>query len=495
MIIWGVNAMNHDASVTVVHAGTREILFAGHAERYSRVKNNIHLNKELLADAMLVGGYPDLVVWFENPWGRSLRCLRSGQFNQVFEMSPKKYMKSFGILAPIKYSNHHASHAAGGYFTSGFDSAAVLVIDAIGEMSTASIWHGKGKDLKHVWSLKYPHSVGLFYSAITDVCGLKANEEEYILMGMAAYGDPDEAQKIASYIFETYHQGKNEIYQSFNFHQGVRHDEVLNSYLATEQGKYTLAMAAQRISEFFIRKLMMKAYQLVPSENLVYSGGVALNCVANANVKHQFKSMWIMPNPGDAGNSLGAAANYIRKPLKWEGPFLGHNIIRPFDVDAVVEHLATVGLCGVATGRAEFGPRALGNRSLLADPRRPDMKDRVNEIKHRQKFRPFAPAVLAEHATACFKFPDGVTSAPYMQYVVDVIEPEKWPAIAHFDNTARVQTVDQESPILRAILEKWYAKTGCPILLNTSLNIKGEPLVNSIEDAERWEKKYDVRVF
>ena len=494
MIVWGVNANNHDASISVVDAETKEILFAGHAERYSRIKNDCDLNTGLIKDALL-WGYPDRVVWFENPWGRKLRYLKSGQYDLLGEKSPRSYMRSSGIDAPMSYSNHHASHAAGGYFTSGFSDAAIVVIDAIGETTTASIWEGRGNHLNRKWELKYPQSVGLFYSAITDLVGLKPNEEEYILMGMAAYGNSEQAADIAKYIFNAYHKAHTGIWQSYNFHQGVRHDEVLNAYNTTDEGKYTLALAAQRVTEFFIRQIMMKASTLVNSNNLVYSGGVALNCVANSHVKHQFKNVWIMPNPGDAGNSLGAAAWSIGEQLQWEGPFLGHNIIREFNTTEIVEHLATVGLCGVAHGRAEFGPRALGNRSLLADPRRPDMKDRVNQIKHRQMFRPFAPAVLEEHASKCFVFPMGTTSAPYMQYVVDVISPKKYPAISHFDNTARVQTVGAEAPILREILEKWYARTGCPMLLNTSLNIKGEPLVNTIEDAIRWEKKYDVRVF
>ena len=494
MILWGVNAMNHDASITVVDTNTKGILFAGHAERYSRVKNDLDLNDALVEDA-LKHGQPDKIAWFENPWGRRLRYIKSGQWKLLGEKMPAAYMKQFGIEAPVWYSDHHASHAAGGYFTSGFDDAAILVIDAIGEVTTASIWEGRGNKIKKKWDLRYPHSLGLFYSAITHLVGLKPNEEEYILMGMAAYGDSEQAESLAQYMMMEYFKSPDSLQQTFNFHKGIRHDDVLNAAAASEGGRFALALAAQRIAEHYIGMLMDQASDLVDSPNLVYSGGVALNCVANSVCNSYFSKMWIMPNPGDAGNSLGACANYVREQLVWRGPFLGHNIDRPFDVDAVVDHLMTVGICGVATGRAEFGPRALGNRSLLADPRRPDMKDRVNEIKHRQKFRPFAPAVLSEHAHDVFTFPLGVESAPYMQYVVDVNEPEKYPAISHKDNTARVQTVDDESPILRAILQRWYEKTGCPVLLNTSLNIKGEPLVNSIEDAERWEKKYNVRVF
>lgn len=496
MIIWGINANNHDASIAVVGTGGRQILFAGHAERYSRIKNDPDLNQGLIRDALKSGlGDPNHIVWFENPWGRKLRCLRSGQWDQLNEISPRKYLERYGLYAPISYADHHGSHAAGGYYTSGFTDAAILVIDAIGEMTTASIWEGRGFRIKRKWQLKYPNSVGLFYSAITQLCGLKPNEEEYILMGMAAYGDSDAASDIASYIISTYYRGTNEIQQSFNFHRGVQHDETLNALASTESGKFALALAAQRIVTTHIQRLVAQAYRTVDSENLVYSGGVALNCVANSEALNAFKNVWIMPNPGDGGNSLGAAAYYLKKPLSWKGPFLGHNINDVLRDDLIVEELLTTGICGVANGRAEFGPRALGNRSLLADPRRADMKDRVNEVKHREKFRPFAPAVLFEKANECFEFPSGIDSSPYMQYVARVRNPELWPAIAHIDNTARVQTVDSEASNLRKILELWYKETGCPMLLNTSLNIKGEPLVNTKDDAIRWQTKYGIKVF
>lgn len=496
MIIWGVNAMNHDASISVIDSYSKEILFAGHAERYSRVKNDPELNEGLINDAMKFGK-PDKIVWYENPWGRRLRYLKSGQYKQLLEKSPKKYMREhLDCKCPIVYSDHHGSHAAGGYYTSNFDDAAILVVDAIGEISTASIWEGRGNSIVKKWELKYPNSVGLFYSAMTDLVGLKPNEEEYILMGMAAYGDPILAKDIVEYITTVYfNSNKNIINQSFNFHRGVRFDTTLKGLAFTEIGRFSLAMAAQQIVEAHVGRLMFKAARLVDSRNLVYSGGVALNCVANSFVAKTFENMWIMPNPGDAGNSLGAAALRLGRHLNWRGPFLGHNIERELDIDEVISELLTAGVCGIANGRAEFGPRALGNRSLLADPRRHDMKDKVNEIKHRQKFRPFAPAVLAEHAADYFEFPDRVSSAPYMQYVVKVRRPEELPAIAHVDDTARVQTVDAEAPILRSILERWYEKTGCPVLLNTSLNIKGEPLVNTAEDAKRWQAKYNVKVF
>lgn len=484
--------MNHDASISVVDSDTGSILFAGHAERYSRIKNDPNLNEGLIADACQVGK-PDIIVWYENPYGRKIRNLLSGDFESFFTWeSPQKYLKAYGIDAPVKYSNHHASHAAGGFYTSGFNDAAILVVDAIGEMSTASIWHARGEKLTKKWSLNYPHSVGLFYSAITDLVGLKPNEEEYILMGMAAYSKHNYI--LTDYVLNTFFKDDLCLKQRFNFHRGVRGDSFLQYVASTEQGKYDLAGMAQEIVEMCVQRLVDMTEDFVDSENLVYSGGVALNCVANEKIQHNYKNVWILPNPGDAGNSLGAIANYLRKPLKWNGPFLGYEIKKALDVDAIVEELLTTGICGVAHGRAEFGPRAFGNRSLLADPRRPDIKDKVNSIKRRQKFRPFAPAVLSRFANEYFYLDDTSKDAKYMQYAVPVIV-DNLPAITHADGTARVQVVSDEATTLNQILEAWYVKTGCPVLLNTSLNIKGEPLVNTWEDAVRWQNCYNVKVF
>jgi carbamoyltransferase len=497
MIIWGVNADNHDASIAVVDDSSLEILFAGHAERYSRIKNDSQLNHDMVADALQYG-YPGLVVWFENPWGRRARYLRTGQYDRLKEAFPKEYMKQFGIHSPIEYSDHHASHAAGGFYTSGVDEAVCVVIDAIGELTTASIWHATGYKLKKLWSLKYPHSLGLFYSAVTDLVGLKPNEEEYILMGMAAYGDEEMAGTIEARFIDDFYGHSNTLKQAVNFHKGMRHESYYSHIAQTEQGKYDLACAAQSLITHQILRVIEKAMDMTGCDNIVYSGGVALNCLANAFVAEDMGGLidkfWIMPNPGDAGNSLGAVANHLRQQLKWRGAMLGYDIKRTPDPDDIVKELLKTGICGVASGKAEFGPRALGNRSLLGDPRSDVMKDRVNEIKKRQKFRPFAPAVLDRFKQDHFNFPGTITSTPYMQFVCDV-ETKELPAITHFDGTARVQTVDQESPLLEAVLERWYEKTGCPVLLNTSLNIKGEPLVNSIRDGERFAAKYGVKVF
>jgi carbamoyltransferase len=221
-------------------------------------------------------------------------------------------------------------------------------------------------------------------------------------------------------------------------------------------------------------------------------GGCALNCKANSQIKNHWDNVWIMPNPGDAGSAIGAVLAHYKQPVEWPGPYLGFNINRPYPVDSLIRELKRSGIAGVANGRAEFGPRALGNRSLLADPRGPTIKHRVNEIKRRQQFRPFAPVILAEFAEEYFSGP--VSS--YMQYTAVCKFPDQFPAIVHRDGTSRVQTVSAaDNSGLRQLLEQWYAETGCPMLLNTSLNIKGRPMVNTWEDGQKFARYYNVNVY
>jgi carbamoyltransferase len=257
---------------------------------------------------------------------------------------------------------------------------------------------------------------------------------------------------------------------------------------------YDIASSSQALVEVLIINVIEKAYKLGRSKNLVYGGGVALNCSANRLLGNFYSNIWIMPNPGDAGSSLGAAALGYRYKINWTDAFLGHNIQGDYPVDAVIKELCTNKMVGVASGRAEFGPRALGNRSLLADPRGFDIKDKVNEIKRRQKFRPFAPVILEELVDTYFDMPSGWNNSRYMQSVARCRLPDLFPAIVHHDGTSRVQTVPKDGSGIRSLLEKWYALTGCPMLLNTSLNIRGEPMVNNREDADRFELLYNVLV-
>ena len=490
MKILGISAGFHDAAVTVIDNGN--ILFAGHSERYSKVKNDANICSALLKDA--VNGAVDHVAYYERPWLKQLRQWYAGQgiewdkvtLKQVLQQQVPEVMLS----APdTSTHNHHACHAAAGFQTSPYDRATVVVIDAVGEFDTITIWAAEYDKMGHatykkLWAQRYPHSIGLFYSAATSSVGLRPLDEEYILMGMAAYGDATQAIGMQSLVKDT-----DEIQFCDNLHTGID-----RKYLQ-DLTDYDIAAGAQAIAERLIMSVMRRARDFNFSTNLVYMGGVALNCSANRNLGKYFDNIWIMPCPSDAGSSLGAAALAYRKQIHWTNAYLGHNIPGRYPVGDIIAGLLRDKIVGVASGRAEFGPRALGNRSLLADPRGPDIKARVNEIKRRQQFRPFAPVILEEHVDMYFDMPHGFPDSRYMQVIARCRHPHIFPAIVHYDGTSRVQTVPRDGSGIRQLLESWYAKTGCPMLLNTSLNIRGEPMVNDRADADRFEQLYGVTVY
>ena len=496
--ILGISAGYHDAAVSLI-SPAGEILFAGHSERYSKKKNDADLHSALLDEIDF--GAVDTIAYYEKPWKKQLRQWYSGQGIEWNKFTTRRvldqqlnfddYYDELEYLDTIKLKsyNHHVSHAAAGFQTSPYDRATVVVIDAIGEWDTISIWaaeyNGRGRArYRRLWRQTYPHSIGLFYSAITGRVGLRPLDEEYITMGMAAWGRPqcldalrlslvDDVEKL------TFRQ---------NLHTGIGKDFLPD---ATNED---LAASAQALVEQLIESVMMRARDFGWSQNLVYMGGVALNCLANRNLGDYFDNVWIMPNPGDAGSSLGAAALAYGGRINWNNAYLGHNIPGAYPVSDIMYQLLVKQIVGVASGRAEFGPRALGNRSLLADPRGKEIKEKVNDIKRRQQFRPFAPVILEELANNYFDMPSSWSDSRYMQIVARCRVPELFPAIVHHDGTSRVQTVPRDGSGIRQLLEAWYNQTGCPMLLNTSLNIRGEPMVNDRADADRFEKLYNVKV-
>ena len=489
MNILGISAGFHDAAATVI-SPEGEVLFAGHSERYSKRKNDENFCQGLLDEILPYG--PDIVAYYERPWNKQLRQLYSGQGIEWDKLTTRQILQKQlgGQIEPERtYSfNHHLSHAAAGFQTSIFNRATVVVIDAIGEWDTISIWgaeyvNGKATYTK-LWGQKYPHSIGLFYSAITQRVGLKPNEDEYILMGMAAYGAKSVAPAMMSRLIN--HEYNIEFTQ--NLHLGLG-DEYFDSFSDMD-----LAASAQVLAEDLILNVMVRAKKFKWSDNLVYMGGVALNCSANRRLGSYFNDIWIMPCPGDAGSSLGAAALAFGRRVNWRDSYLGHLIPGVYPVNQLLDRLLSDKIVGVASGRAEFGPRALGNRSLLADPRGSEIKEKVNEIKRRQQFRPFAPVILEELADMYFDMPRGFGHSRYMQTIARCRLPELFPAIVHHDGTSRVQTVPKDGSGIRELLEKWYVMTGCPMLLNTSLNIRGEPMVNDRRDADRFENLYGVKV-
>jgi carbamoyltransferase len=481
--ILGISAGYHDAAAAVIN-NRGDILFAGHSERYSKVKNSSVLDNDLISE--LCQWQYDTVAFYERPWMHNIQQLYSGQ-NLLGPWTTRGVLNQHlgawyqrPAEREVSYP-HHLSHAAAGFQTSPYDQATVVVIDAIGELDTISIYGAKYDSTgtaiyKRLWRQRYPRSIGLFYSAITQRIGLHPLDEEYITMGMAAYGQPRYVEECCALLQDNLHIGIDT-----NFLSKATNEDI--------------AASAQVLTEQLIYNIMRYAKNLDWSSNLVYMGGVALNCLANRNLGDYFENIWIMPCPGDAGSSLGAAALAYGKRINWRNAYLGHEIPGDYPVGAIVDSLQRDRICGVASGRAEFGPRALGNRSLLADPRGLDIKDRVNAIKRRQKFRPFAPVILAEHVDEFFDMPRGWSDASYMQIVAQCRRPDLYPAICHVDGSSRVQTVAKGSDSgIRRLLEKWHELTGCPMLLNTSLNIRGEPMVNDRADADRFEQKYGVKV-
>ena len=492
----GISAGFHDAAVTLLD-DRGNILFAGHSERYNKHKHTKHLCMDIVNDALSYATSCDVEThYYERPLLKYLRQLRSGEKPVLANLSAReiigtRYMHQIedGRKKKIHTHGHHLSHAAAGFQTSPYDDATVVVIDAIGEFDTVSIYNayydknGIAK-YKKLWGQSYPDSIGLFYSAMTKRVGLRPLDEEYILMGMAAYGSTTSLKEMSNALVKSF---KNITFKD-NLHTGVPDDFIQGA------DDMDIAHSAQLIVEQLITSVISKAKSLSNSKNLVYGGGVALNCLANRLLGEFYDNIWIMPNPGDAGSSLGAACLGYGKRVNWTNAYLGHNIPGDYPVNQLLDHLNTTSIVGVASGRAEFGPRALGHRSLLADPRGQEIKDKVNEIKRRQKFRPFAPVILEEYADMYFDMPRGFSNSRYMQVIARCRHTQLFPAIVHRDGTSRVQTVPKDGSGIRELLEKWYVLTGCPMLLNTSLNIRGEPMVNNREDADRFEKLYNVTV-
>ena len=492
----GISSGFHDAAISVID-DNGNILFAGHSERYSKHKHDKHLCVDIVKDALAHTTSRDIEVhYYERPVMKYLRQLRSGEKPALSNLFVKDIIGE-GLLhtitdgrgGKVHTHNHHLSHAAAGFQTSPYDDATVVVIDAIGEFDTISIynaWYDKNGVAKYkkLWGQTYPDSIGLFYSAMTQRVGLRPLDEEYILMGMAAYGNDKPLEKMSNSLVRSF----KDIRFKDNLHIGVPDDFLEGA------DDMSIATSAQLIVEELIKNVISKAKSLGGSKNLVYGGGVALNCLANRLLGEFYDNIWIIPNPGDAGSSLGASCLGYGKRVNWTNAFLGYDIPGNYPANRIIDCLVTDKIVGVASGRAEFGPRALGNRSLLADPRGKEIKDKVNEIKRRQKFRPFAPVILEERADMYFDMPRGFSDSRYMQVIARCRHPHIFPAIVHADGTSRVQTVPKDGSGIRELLEKWYVLTGCPMLLNTSLNIRGEPMVNDRKDADRFELMYNVKV-
>ncbi len=450
-------------------------------------------------------------------------------------------------IPPIFCTDHHLSHAASAFYPSPYDEAAILCIDGVGEFETMSVWHGKENQITKIYDIKYPHSLGLLYSAFTYYTGFKVNSGEYKLMGLAPYGRPIYAELIKENLIKinedgnfslnlkyfSYQNGKTMINHHF---EKLFNHETRKPESEISQHEMDIASSIQVVFNETILKLINKIHSDLKIPNLCMAGGVALNCVANGYIAEHgpFKNIWVQPAAGDAGGSVGAAYllwhDYLKNKRKlnhnsdsMKGAYLGPEFTddqietyltsvnaqyKKISLDELTKKTASLlaknNVIGWFQDKMEFGPRALGNRSILGDPRSPSMQSIMNlKIKYRESFRPFAPSILAEHAYDYFAL---TYSSPYMLFVSKVneahhikIENEQKdlfgidllalprstiPAVTHVDYSARIQTVHSETnPKYYKLIKEFHAITGCPVIVNTSFNVRGEPIVYSPQNA------------
>jgi carbamoyltransferase len=495
----GFSEYYHDAAISIINEdGTVE--FASQAERFSKKKNDSIIPESLwdyVNDNDHVSFYEDfdLREKYREPYrGKKGKELHGDSVRSHVEIPIGE------SLVYDTFHEHHISHCATAFYTRPWEDkedTVMVSIDGAGEYQTAVIYDHNFNLIKE-WH--YPKSIGLVYTSATKTLGLRPLEDEYVVMGLSSYGTapsemvqwlidwweetPDVAAAVAgNTLLDSPDAVEGEGFQKMRF----RLIEFREQYEDAD-----FAAGIQKFAEYGIMQIMNIARQ--HGNKLVYSGGCAQNVVINSMIHELFDGqVHIAVAPTDAGSSLGTAAMTWAKEtgkdqLCWS-PYSGYNIDREVNVQEVVDHLLEHKVCGLANGKAEFGPRALGNRSLIADVRY-DVKDTVNTIKRRQKYRPFAPAILEEHAEEYFSGPMN----EYMQYTSIAKHP--YTSVTHVDGTARVQIVKKDCPsIFRKVIEEYYARTGVPMLLNTSLNIRGRPMVNDEHDAELWEQKYGVKVF
>lgn len=534
MNIIGISALFHDAACCVLRDG--RLVAAAEEERFSRDKHDASIPwrsfRYCLREARLDISDIDCIAYYENPThklGRQLWMglprLPLGANDPVSRLDAKRAERQIrrilGYEGPIDVLGHHLSHASSAYHYSGFPDAAILTVDGVGEWTTTSYAAAQGTSIDLLEEVAFPHSLGLLYSAITDYLGFEVNEGEYKVMGLAPYGQPlylDQLRKLV----RSEEGGQYELdLDYFRFDLSERmYSEKLVSLLGREGREAEseiepfhthVASSLQKVLEELLLEKVRYLHGEVGSDNLCLAGGVALNCVANGRIAREgpFERLFVQPAAGDAGGALGAAAAaYVQRTGRPLRERLTHAYLGPgFESDeiaslvssvsadaidfrgkeaelvsAVADRLAAGKIVGFFQGRMEFGPRALGARSILADPRDPTMRDRINAlVKKREAFRPFAPAVLESAMKDHFELEE---PSPFMLQTCQVRSPLDLPAITHVDGSARVQTVsDAESPRFAALLREFDRRTGCPILLNTSFNVRGEPIVCTPEDA------------
>ncbi len=571
--VLGISGFYHDSAAALVDG--ENILAAAQEERFTRKKHDPQFPTNAIEFCLESQGLKvtdlDAVVFYDKPFLTFERLLETYLsyvpvgFPSFIKAMPvwiqeKLFLKSVIKKKLAKHSNlktselpellfneHHRSHAASTFFTSPYEKSAVLCLDGVGEWATTSAWLGEGNQLKDLWQINFPHSLGLLYSAFTYYCGFKVNSGEYKLMGLAPYGNPKYVDTIKENLIDIKDDGSFRLNLSFfNFMVGLRmtskkFHKLFNREPRPAESQVTqfdmdLAASIQVVTEEIVIKLARTITKETGTKNLCLAGGVALNCVANGKLlKEDFlDGLYIQPAAGDAGGALGAALSYVyeykkiprtlKTPDNMKGAYLGP-AFKSEDVEhflkttpakyhhigedickETAKHLASEKVVGWFQGAMEFGPRALGNRSILGDPRSSEMQKTMNlKIKYRESFRPFAPSILKEKTSEFFDLKD---ESPYMLLVAPVAEskreslPDNYdelfgleklntkrsqiPAITHVDFSARVQSVSKDTnPRYYELISEFNAITGCPLVVNTSFNVRGEPIVCTPEDAYR----------
>jgi len=475
----GISDYFHDAAIAFIDE-EGNIEFAAESERYSKRKNEPSLHK-YLSDMIRP---TDHITFYEDI---DLRDQRAADML----LGPKKRYEKRYIYTDFHL--HHESHIFSSFYTRPWESVedtVMLSIDGYGEYQSAVIYD-------HNFTMKketlFPFSIGAMYASATLALGLKPLEEEYIVMGMAAYGNPSYVNEVGTIISEYVEKAERTIKSLMpNSIEDLRAVIINQFQELISKNKYDFAASMQKWTENEIIKLAKEARKY--GSKLCYSGGVAQNIVANSLIRDLFDDMWIAVNPADGGSAIGAAArtwalNNNKTRINWKGPYLGYNERSNVNPKVVAKYLHDRHYCGVINGPAEFGPRALGNRSLLGNPIY-DVKDTVNKVKRRQPFRPFAPAIMEEFVDEYF---EGHMNE-YMQFTS--MAKHDYKSVTHVDGSARVQIVRKDcSSVLRPILEEFYELSGVPMLLNTSLNVRGKPICNDKYDAKLFEVSNNVRVF
>jgi carbamoyltransferase len=570
MNILGISCYFHDAAAALLRDG--QLVAAAEEERFTRKKHDYEFPQHAIDFCLRSGGLRaadlDYVAFFEKPFVKFERLLLSSmqtfpRSHRVFReamvnwLGDKLWVKSLiqkrlGVApSQILFGEHHLSHAASAFLCSPFSEAAILTVDGVGEWTTASLGIGRDTEIRLLKEIRFPHSLGLLYSAFTAFLGFEVNEGEYKVMGMAPFGAPRYIDKVHKLIrigsdgaFEldmdyfSFHYSPDQTFsgkfcdlfgpprppETYFFTPASGYPSYFgakpsNYRELAEQNQYYADVAAsiQAVTEEALLKMARHAYEETGLRHLCMAGGVALNSVANGKILKgtPFEQIYIQPAAGDGGCAVGAALyayhmvlgkprTFVMEHAYWGEEhsageiemFLKANSIRYLELDEdeklierVVDQLQQGKVIGWSQGRFEWGPRALGNRSIIADPRRPEMKDIVNtKIKFREPYRPFAPSVLAEKADQFFDFPEPAQHYParFMLYVMDVKESKRdsIPAITHVDGTGRLQTVDQATaPRYYQLIRRFGEATGVPVLLNTSFNLRGEPIVNTPQEA------------